>query len=522
MESRLGRYELIARLAQGGMGEIFLARLEGAAGFAKLYAIKRILPQFANDGRFRKMLIGEAQIASKMSHSNICQVYELGESDGQLYIVMEYLEGYTLLPLLRACSQRKQPLDFGFVSAVLLQICDALHYAHELRDRDGHSLDVIHRDVTLANVFVCESGAAKVLDFGIAKVKDAQGTQTGTVKGKYAYMAPEQLRGEDLTRRVDVFALGVVAYEMIALRRLFQRQTDYLTFHAVLEQPLPDIRRYRPDIPQPMVDVVMTALDRDPAKRFPTVRALGTALADALSPKRPWGQEQIGDLVQQLFADDIATRQAAVAKAIEDGGIAIHGPPIASNAPDDGDDEQGFPSVETEAGPISGDVQTVVNRLAQRHVAGLPVSQLQPSESPVPLAPARSRVWLWVALVLVLLAGGGVAVAFVMQRDAPKAPEIVVDQADSATRDKDMKFVMASSAALSTCTAKHPVKAAEATADILIDHTGTPESVRFEPAEVDTGPLGGCLRSVIQGISFAKRNASTGLHVDISLPSKRR
>src|SRR5690606_25283104 len=224
---RLGRYELVARLAQGGMGEIFLARLEGAAGFSKLYAIKRILPQFASDGRFRKMLIGEATIASKMAHSNICQVHELGESDGQLYIVMEYLEGVTLLPLLRACSKRSRPLELGFVASVLSQICDALHYAHELKDRDGQSLDLIHRDVTLANVFVCESGTAKVLDFGIARVKDTQGTQTGTVKGKYAYMAPEQLRGEAISRRVDVFALGVVAFEMLALRRLFQRQTDY-------------------------------------------------------------------------------------------------------------------------------------------------------------------------------------------------------------------------------------------------------------------------------------------------------
>src|SRR5688572_18665464 len=163
--ARLGRYELLARIATGGMGEIFLARLEGAAGFEKLFVVKRILPHLADDARFRGMLIAEAQIASKMSHSNICQVYELGESDGQLYIVMEYLEGVTLLPLLRACSKRNKPLELGFVGGVLLQICDALHYAHELKDRDGQSLGVIHRDVTLANVFVCESGAAKVLDF---------------------------------------------------------------------------------------------------------------------------------------------------------------------------------------------------------------------------------------------------------------------------------------------------------------------------------------------------------------------
>ncbi len=516
---RLGRYELIARLAQGGMGEIFLSRLEGAAGFAKLYAIKRILPQFAADPRFRKMLIGEAQIASKMAHSNICQVYELGESDGQLYIVMEYLEGVTLLPLLRASQRQNKPLDLGFISAVLLQLCDALHYAHELRDREGNSLGVIHRDVTLANVFVCESGTAKVLDFGIAKVKSAQGsqqTQGGEVKGKYAYMAPEQLRGEELSRRVDVFALGIVAYEMIALRRLFQRTTDYLTFHAVLEQPITDLRRYRPDAPAPLVDVVMQALSRDADQRFPTVRAMGTALADAIAPHRPWAHEQIGELVQTLFEGEIRTRQTAVAQAIEQDGAAVEGPPIASNAAEGDDDEQGFPSVETEAGPISTDVQTVVDRLAQRQ--GQPVSQPQPTDAPTRTAP--SRTWMWIALALVVLAGGGLAIALLIQRQ-PAPMEIIVEKGDAETREADMKAVRPNLAKLMACATKHPVGADKALVNMMIDATGKPESIRFEPPEINTGSLGTCLRDVLQQISFAKRNASSGLQINVVLPSSK-
>src|SRR5437868_6416287 len=130
-QARLGRYELLARLAIGGMGEIFLARLEGAAGFEKLYVVKRILPHLADDGRFRQMLIAEARIASKMSHANICQVYELGETEGQLYIVMEYLEGVTALPLLRRSSKEGSHLDLGFIGGVIQQVTDALHYAHE-------------------------------------------------------------------------------------------------------------------------------------------------------------------------------------------------------------------------------------------------------------------------------------------------------------------------------------------------------------------------------------------------------
>src|SRR5512143_93485 len=140
--ARLGRYELLARLATGGMGEIFLARLEGAAGFEKLFVVKRILPHLADDTRFRSMLIAEARIASKMTHANICHVYELGETDGQLYIVMEYLEGITLLPLLRKLSKEAGSLDLGFVGGVIQQAAEGLHYAHELKDRGGEDLGI--------------------------------------------------------------------------------------------------------------------------------------------------------------------------------------------------------------------------------------------------------------------------------------------------------------------------------------------------------------------------------------------
>src|SRR4051812_44065803 len=200
--TRLGRYELLARLATGGMGEIFLARLEGAEGFEKLFVVKRILPHLADDARFRQMLIAEARLAAKLSHANICQVYELGETDGQLYIVMEFMEGITLLPLLRKASKEGAALDLGFIGGVMQQTCDALHYAHELTDRSGEPLGVVHRDVTPSNIFLTDSGVSKVLDFGIAKVKnESANTQTGTIKGKYAYMSPEQLRGASIDRR---------------------------------------------------------------------------------------------------------------------------------------------------------------------------------------------------------------------------------------------------------------------------------------------------------------------------------
>ncbi len=343
------------------MGEIFLARLEGAEGFEKLYVVKRILPHLADDARFRQMLIGEARIASKMAHANICQVYELGETDGQLYIVMEYLEGITMLPLLRRASKLGQPLEFGFVGGVVQQVTDALHYAHELRDRTGDNLGIIHRDVSPGNVFLTESGVAKVLDFGIAKAKGASAkTEDGAVKGKYAYMAPEQLRGAEIDRRVDLFALGVVVYEMLALRRLFQRKTDYLTFRAVMEQPISDVRRYRPDAPEALAQVLARALDREPEGRFDSARQFGTAVSDALAPYgRPWTQGEISDFVRAHFAEEIAKRSHQVASALQRTQVGVASQratmPLISHPEDEhtaiDDDDDFFPPVETDVQP---------------------------------------------------------------------------------------------------------------------------------------------------------------------------
>lgn len=317
-KSHLGRYELLAKMASGGMGEIFLARLEGAAGFEKLYVVKRILPHLADDLRFRGMLIDEARIASKLSHPNICQVYELGETDGELYIAMEYLEGVTLLPLLRHAVQSQRPLELGLVACVIQQICEALHYAHELRDRAGTPLNIVHRDVTPSNIFVTESGQAKVLDFGIAKARTiSSNTQTGTIKGKHAYMAPEQLRGAALDRRVDVFAVGILLFEMLALRRLFQRRTDYLTLQAVMEEAIPDVRMFRGDLPPALVATLGRALQRERDLRFETVRQLGAAVVDAISSvERVWTPSELGDQLSERFGADLRRRNAGILSAI--------------------------------------------------------------------------------------------------------------------------------------------------------------------------------------------------------------
>jgi serine/threonine-protein kinase len=466
-QARLGRYELLARLATGGMGEIFLARLEGAEGFEKLYVVKRILAHLADDARFRQMLIAEARIASKMSHPNICQVFELGETDGQLYIVMEYLEGVSLLPLLRRFSRENVALDLGFVAGVIQQVTDAMNYAHDLKDRDGEVLGIIHRDVTPSNIFLTDSGVAKVLDFGIAKARGASTqTQEGTVKGKYAYMAPEQLKGSHIDRRVDIFALGVVLYEMLALRRLFQRKTDYLTFRAVMEQPIPDIRRYRPDVPEPMADALMRALDRDPGNRFETARQFGTSILDSLQGIRPWTQGELSDFVRHNFAEEIGKRSQQVASVVTRTPSGLHGRatmPLLVH-PDEGshegDDDESFPSVETEVqGPplwmlrptprpihpgASGDfagqstagtpqpfgVETTGSApmLQPLNRPGSPVMPPPPASQPIVVMPRRSVFWPIFGVLMVLIAGGALFLVWQQMQQQQPPTNVTITQ----------------------------------------------------------------------------------------------
>lgn len=279
-----GKYTLIAKLATGGMAEIFLARLRGVAGFEKLVCIKRILPHLAADATFTSMFLAEASIVAQISHPNVCQVFELGELDGRYYIAMEYLEGMPFSGL-RSNHLHPAPTDPRLVAGLVMQACEGLHHAHNLKRSDGSPLNVVHRDVTTNNLFVTSDGVAKVLDFGIAKCQDAPvKTSTGVVKGTHSYLAPEQLRGQPLDRRVDVFAMGIVTWELLARRSLFKRDTDFLTYEAILLERIPALAEVRPDIPPAVSDVIAHALSRKPDERYPTARALGEALGEAVAP----------------------------------------------------------------------------------------------------------------------------------------------------------------------------------------------------------------------------------------------
>jgi serine/threonine protein kinase len=322
-----GSYQLIAKLATGGMAEIFLARPTGA-GERDVMVLKRILPHLAEDEHFVTMFRDEADLASKLIHKNVCHVHAFGEYGGTWFISMEYLHGVPLSRMMTRLSKAGKMLDFRVVAGIIVQACEGLHAAHEARGPDGQLMAVVHRDVSPPNIMVCADGTVKLLDFGIAKARGANSrTRTGTVKGKNAYMSPEQILGRSLDRRSDVFALAVVMYEMLAIRRLFHRDSDFLTFKAITEEPIPEIRERRPDLPPGMRAALLQAMARDPNGRFDTAQAFGNAIRNSVSTLGgPATPQDLARLLFSDFADEMAARDEILKAAEEPAPIAAPRP----------------------------------------------------------------------------------------------------------------------------------------------------------------------------------------------------
>lgn len=280
---RVGPYRLCVELASGGMATVYLARREADHGPASMLAVKLIHPHLANDSTFLEMFTDEAELASRIRHANVCTVLDYDLCEEESYIVMEYLIGESLLSVWRQIA-RTPTLDPGRLAAcvarILADACEGLHAAHELTDADGDPLHVVHRDVSPENVFVTYDGVAKVMDFGVALAAHRRHrTQTGVVKGKFASIAPECLTGDKPDRRADVWGIGVIAWELLTGERLFKRHSDLETLQAVQEAPIRRPSDVRDASPRELDDIVMRALERDPARRYATARELGRELA---------------------------------------------------------------------------------------------------------------------------------------------------------------------------------------------------------------------------------------------------
>jgi len=303
-----GRYSLICRLASGGMANLYLAQLAGPEGFQKLVAIKRIHDHLSSHRDFIEMFTDEARLAARISHPNVVQVLEFGHLGATQYIAMEYVDGENVMALLRATRDVTLPV----CAMIVAQAAAGLHAAHELRDSHGALLNVVHRDVSPANILLSYSGAVKVVDFGVARARsNLHVTGGGTIKGKFAYLAPEQTRTSDVDRRADIFSLGIVLFEITTRRRLFKGASDAETLQLVQRSEIPRPSSIIPDYAPSLERVVLKALAAEPAERFQTAEELQASLEDYL---RETGTSMLTStlsrLMRQVFAERIARKQA--------------------------------------------------------------------------------------------------------------------------------------------------------------------------------------------------------------------
>lgn len=312
-----GTYRILSPIAVGGMAEVCLATRSSLAGFEKTVVIKRILPRLADDERFVGMFLDEARIAARLNHANVIQVFELGQIDGRYFIAMEYLDGESLGAVLATCLTRHVPLPSDLAAGIVMQAAEGLHHAHTRCAADGSSLHIIHRDVSPQNVIVLYEGGVKVVDFGVAKASTSQTkTRTGMTKGKAAYMAPEQIRGEPMDGRADVFSLGIVLWECLTGRRLFRGGNDVQVMVGISEHDAPSVQSVNPDVPSRLDRITRRALEREPALRYPDAATMRHDLASYL---REVGAEAdtaaIGRFMQRLFADRIERKRTLLSRS---------------------------------------------------------------------------------------------------------------------------------------------------------------------------------------------------------------
>ena len=307
LPAKIGRYPVLGYLADGGMAEIFLGR-DGD----RPVVIKRILPHLARQQNFVSMFIDEARIGSLVRHPNVVETRELGQVGNDLFLVMEYLAGENVNGLLRRGHMRDRRLPFAIGAYVIAEACAGLHAAHELADDDGTSFGLVHRDISPSNLFVTYDGDVKVLDFGVATAAHRlTRTATGQVKGKFSYMSPEQCLGETLDRRTDIFALGVVLYELTTGHRLFKRPNELLVLRAVTQEAVPPPSRKIFDYPATLERIVMKALARDREQRYATALDLRTDLIAAMRLDTGY-RAALSETMSELFPERVAEKRELV------------------------------------------------------------------------------------------------------------------------------------------------------------------------------------------------------------------
>jgi serine/threonine protein kinase len=320
INKRLGKYEILALLALGGTAEIYLARIGGTNGFEKYVVVKCLHDHLADDPDFVKMFLDEARISAVLDHSNIVQTYELGEYENRYYMVMEFLAGLSLAMVVRRAGERIPGgvLPVPLTLNIAAQACAGLHYAHE-RQQSGKPLNLVHRDISPQNLVISFEGVVKVVDFGIARAEYRETkTKAGTIKGKFAYMSPEQCVANNVDRRTDVFALGVIIHELLTGRRLFKRASPYETYQAVLECAVDPPSKVNNQLDPALDAIVMKAVAKDKEHRYATAEAFGDAMLGYLHHRgKSSGGNELGRYFEQFFGQEIEEHGERMRELIE-------------------------------------------------------------------------------------------------------------------------------------------------------------------------------------------------------------
>jgi serine/threonine-protein kinase len=404
---QFGRYEALFRIASGGMAEVFAGRVRGEGGFEKLVAIKRMLPHLADDPEFVSMFLDEARVAANVSSPHVVQTLDIGRTeDGALFIVMDLVVGLSLSELRAVSRQREEPLPKEIAVAILAQAAEGLHDAHEARTASGDALHLVHRDVSPQNLLVGADGRTRLTDFGIAFAAKSRMTETehGKIKGKFAYFSPEQSHGAALDRRSDVFALGIVGWEMLAGCRLFAREKPSETIEAVRNGPIPRLDEIRPELEPELASVIDRALARDVEKRYPTARAM----AEALRGIHPAQNGRVESFVESLRPERLVQLEARIREAVAS-------PEVRT-----------LPDIDVEVSAIEEpDITQLPTAGAKIGVNGTPRSKPSTAEAPTKILAGKTEVFphrerrptrslrrtLGAVVAVTLLAAGSVVVA---------------------------------------------------------------------------------------------------------------
>ena len=380
--SQFGKFSDLKRLASGGMGDVYLAKLGGAEGFEREMVLKVLHPHLAKDKSFALAMVDEAKLTVLLQHPNIVQMYNLERTGDLLYCVLEYVPGKTLSAIQRVYRKKGGTIPLPMAVYIIAESLDGLGYAHELKDRHGQPRHIVHRDISPQNILITRDGWVKIIDFGIAKAASRM-TQTrpGMIKGKFAYMAPEQLKGES-DHRADLFAMGVTLWETLAGVRLFHSTTDVDTLQKVLHMVPPPIHLTQPDTPKELDAILAKAMEKNPEKRYQTAREFKDALLQFMAPTTTEEMRSTVDIEASALGDRI----------------------IAD-----------LPS-----GAVTDDLTPVADfgivRKARR----------------------KSRRWLWISLAILLLAGGGAAAWF----GIPRQGAAEEGEADAGTVEMDAGLVV--------------------------------------------------------------------------------